>query len=127
MASAKFTAGFTAKYPQLAASSPVYAQLRTLIDMVIAAAFMQRENYYGRSGWSPSVFHDENRLPVETEPVMKQVPAAVHCVWRGSRLLAPAGGGISINAHLALEQERLIQDSDGRLAKRAREAAKCVA
>ena len=36
-ASERFTNGFTRKYPDLAAKTPVYAQLRNLIDMTVAA------------------------------------------------------------------------------------------
>ena len=41
-ASAMFVTAFSEKYPELADRSPVYAELRNLIDMSIAAAFIHR-------------------------------------------------------------------------------------
>ncbi len=49
-ASELFTASFTRKYPDIAVRSPVYAQLRDMVDLVVAAAFIRRQNFYGRAG-----------------------------------------------------------------------------
>ena len=51
---------------ELAEHEPVYAQLRNLIDMSIAAAFIQQNDYYGQAGWNMEVFGDEAAFPVET-------------------------------------------------------------
>ena len=40
-ASQAFVTGFTKKYPELAERSPVYAELRNLIDLAVAAAYIQ--------------------------------------------------------------------------------------
>jgi hypothetical protein len=50
-ASKAFCASFTANYPQIAAKNAVYAQLKNLIDMAIAAAFIQKQDYYAQAGW----------------------------------------------------------------------------
>jgi hypothetical protein len=117
VAAERFAAGFTAKYPQLAAASPVYAQLRNVVDLLVAAAWLERSDYYGRIGWRAELLRDESRLATETLPAPQQVQAAVNCIWRGSRLLAPAGGGVEIHPHLALTPDKLLQDEDGAVAK----------
>lgn len=114
-ASEAFAAGFTRQYPALSAVSPVYAQMRNLIDMVVAAAFMQQQHYADRAGWRMATFADEQLLPVRTLRTPEQVEASVNVVWKGSRLLAPAGGGVSIRAEEALAAERLRNDKDGKL------------
>lgn len=114
-ASETFAAGFTRQYPALSAVSPVYAQMRNLIDMVVAAAFMQQQHYADRAGWQMATFGDEVLLPVRTSRTPEQVEAAVNVVWKGSRLLAPAGGGVSIRAEQALATERILGDKDGKL------------
>ena len=38
---------------------PVYAQLRNCIDMLVAAAFIQQQGYYGETNWEMEVFGDE--------------------------------------------------------------------
>ena len=97
-ASELFTKAFTAKYPEISTVSPVYAQLRNMIDLVVAAAFIQDQDYYGRAGWKLGVLADETALPVETLDNPKQVMCAVNSQWKGSRLFTPAGGGVSIRA-----------------------------
>lgn len=116
-ASHLFTTSFTRKYPDISARSPVYTQLRNMIDLAIAAAHIRKQDYYGRAGWNLGVFADERRLPVETLDTPQQVQCAVNVVWKGSRMLAPAGGGVSIRPDQALEPDQLLPDENGVLAK----------
>src|SRR5690606_7844270 len=51
-ASQAFCTAFTSKYGELADREPVYAQLRNLIDMSIAAAFIQQQDLYAKADWS---------------------------------------------------------------------------
>ncbi len=112
-ASQAFVQAFTQRYSELADREPVYAQLRNLIDLAIAAAFMQEYDYYGQAGWHAEVFRDEQRFPVETYPEPKQVETAVNAIWRGNTLMTPIGGGISIRPDLALTSASLLPDEDG--------------
>ena len=112
----RFTTAFTRKYPEIARRSPVFAQLRNEIGLLIAAAFLRREDYYGRAQWHPGTLLDEESLPTETLTTPRQAPCAVNPVWKGDRLLAPAGGGVSIQPDEALAPERLLADRDGKLA-----------
>lgn len=114
-ASEAFAAGFTRQYPALSAVSPVYAQMRNVIDMVVAAAFMQQQHYADRAGWRMATFGDEQLLVTRTQRTPEQVEAAVNVVWKGSRMLAPAGGGVSIRADRALAKDRILPDEGGRL------------
>jgi hypothetical protein len=54
-ASQQFVRQFTEKYGELAKKSPVYAQLRNLIDLAIASAYIQERDFYGQAGWSLEV------------------------------------------------------------------------
>ena len=114
-AAERFAKTFTSKYPDIAARSPVFGQLRNEIDLLVAAAFMAQEGFYDKAGWELGVLGDEKSLPTETQPAPKQAPCAVNVVWKGSRLLAPAGG-VSIRPGEALEPARLLKDKDGKLA-----------
>ncbi|MBC8869716.1 MAG: DUF1598 domain-containing protein [Planctomycetes bacterium] len=119
-ASELFTMGFTRKYPEIAARSPVYAQLRNLIDMLVAAAFIRQQDFYGQASWNLGVLGDETALPVQTVRAAERVPCVVNTVWKGNRLLSPAGGGVSIRADVALEPDRLLADENGKVAERYR-------
>ncbi len=114
-ASQEFVRTFTKKYAELAAKEPVYAQLRNLIDMSIAAAYIQQQDYYGQAHWKMEVLGDEQRFPVENHPEPKQVETAVNAVWKGSTLMTPVGGGVSIRPMLALASDRVKSDESGEL------------
>ena len=114
-ASHEFVSTFTTKYAELAAREPVYAQLRNLIDMSIAAAFIQQQDYYGKASWKMEVLGSEERFPVETYAEPKQVETAVNAVWKGNTLMTPVGGGVSIRPMLALASDRIKPDEKGEL------------
>lgn len=114
-ASQAFCTAFTKKYAELAERTPVYAQLHNLIDVSIAAAFIQQQDYYSKAGWNMELFNDETRFPVETYETPKQVETAVNAVWKGNTLMTPVGGGVAINATKALMSEHLQSDDNGQL------------
>ena len=114
-ASRTFVNEFTTKYGQLAAKEPVYAQLRNLIDMAIAAAFIQRYDYYGQAGWTMDVLGDETQYAIEIFPEPKQVETAVNAIWKGNTLMTPLGGGVNIQPLMALATDQMTLDDEGEL------------
>ncbi len=112
-ASEAFVQSFTRQYDRLAEETPVYAQLRNLIDITIAAAFIQDQDYYGQASWDGGVLMHEDQYAVENHNAPKQVESAVNAIWKGRRLMTPIGGGVSIEARKALATERLQTDQDG--------------
>jgi len=116
-ASKAFVASFTKKYSELAERSPIYAQLRNLIDMAVAAAFIQQKDYYAKAGWSMEFFGDEKKFSVETYNVPKTVESAVNAIWKGRRLMTPIGGGVSLNPRNALASDKLLKDENQKVAK----------
>lgn len=115
-ASDLFTASFTAKYEDISQRQPVFAQMRNCVDLLVAAAFLQREDYYGQASWEARTLLDEKQLATQTENTPKQAPCAANSLWKGSRLLTPAGGGVSITPLTAFEQSNQLQD-DGSVTK----------
>ena len=83
-ASQAFVAGFTKKYPELAERSPVYAELRNLVDLAVAAAYIQQQDYYAKAGWEMPFFGGEKQYSVEIYDVPKMVETAVNAVWKGN-------------------------------------------
>lgn len=116
-ASQMFTTSFTKKYAELAAYSPVYAELRNLIDLVVAAAYIQERDYYGKAGWTMELFGSEEGFAVRTYAAPKQVESTVAAVWKGRRLMTPIGGGVQIEPAMALKPESLLQDEQGKVAE----------
>ena len=114
-ASKLFTQAFTLKYPQIARQHPVYAQLKTLIDLAIVAAYMQEHGSYESAGWSAEVLLDESAYPIERFVAPKEIDCAVNAVRRGSRLLTPIGGGVVITPRESFAQGTLQIDETGAL------------
>lgn len=115
-ASKAFVTSFTRAYPQLAAASPVYAELRNLVDMLVAAAYIQHEDMYHKAGWDMAVLGDEGAFPVRLYNAPTQVESAVNAVWKGNKLMTPIGGGVQIEAEMALDPENVLEDEGSKVA-----------
>jgi len=57
------------------------------------------------------VLGSEDKLPVQVLPAPKKVETAINAVMKGSRLITPIGGGVTIEAAKALKEENLQSDS----------------
>lgn len=124
-ASATFAETFTRSYGQIATKSPVFAQLRCLVDLAVAAAFLQEHDGYGKAGWGAETLREEKAYPIETLSVPREAETAVNAVWRGTRLLTPIGGGVTMYPRLALDPPNLLMDEEGEVGK-ARTAAQAL-
>jgi hypothetical protein len=116
-ASELFTSGFTNKFAELSARVPVFAEMRNLIDLAIAAAFINEQDFYGDSGWRAELFHDEGSLAVETFSTPTQVETVCTAVWKGNRLFTPVGGGVTIHPREALATSNRLPDEDGQISE----------
>ncbi len=114
-ASRKFTQSFTDKYAQIAKNAPVFGQLRNCVDMLVAAAFLQEHDLYGKAGWDLSVLGEEATYPVEIYNAPQEVASAVNSMWKNRRLATPVAGGVQIQAKQALSAENLLADKKGEL------------
>ena len=116
-ASHAFVQAFTKVYSELADRSPVYAELRNLIDLSVTAAYIQQHDFYGKANWKADVLGDEKTITTETCNAPKQVGSAVNAIMKGSRLLTPIGGGVTINPLMALAPEKILDDKDYKVAE----------
>ena len=121
-ASHAFVASFTKQYSELAEKAPVYAELRNLIDLAVAAAYIQQQDFYGKAGWKMEWLTDEKNFGVDIYNAPKQVATAVNAIWKGHKLLTPVGGGVEITAHMALSPEKRLKDEDDKVAKLRQQA-----
>jgi hypothetical protein len=92
-----------------------------LIDMSVAAAYIQRQDFYGQVGWSMELFGNEAAYSVQTGKAPEQVETAVSAFWRGTRLMTPIGGGVNIQPRLALVSSSLLPDEQGAVKKQRSE------
>jgi hypothetical protein len=115
-ASQAFTQAFTKVYPALADKSPVYAQLRNMIDLSVVAAYMQQHDFYGKANWRMDVLGDEKTIPTETFNAPKQVATVVNTIRKSGQLVMP-NGGVQINPLMALTPEKILADKDSKVSQ----------
>ncbi|MDX1964596.1 MAG: DUF1598 domain-containing protein [Pirellulales bacterium] len=121
LASKGFTTDFTKNYAKIANQISVYWQMRNLIDLTVAVAFIKDRGYAEKAGWNMSTFLSEKDYSVETQNVPAQVETAVAAFWKGNRLVTPIGGGVHIEPAEAIKSANMQNDKDGTVAK-ARES-----
>ncbi len=112
-ASQAFCKDFTDKFPEIAARVRIYAEMRQLFDVAIAAAYIQEQDFYTQANWSMQVFGDEAQFAVQAHTAPEQVETAVNAVWRGNTLMTPLGGGVHMQPRLALKKDTLVVDTEG--------------
>ena len=112
-ASQSFCRDFTKLYPSIAKKVRVYAELGQLIDVAVAAAYIQEQDFYGQADWSMPILLDESKVPVETYTAPEQVETAVNAVWKGNTLMTPLGGGVNMQPRVALSSKHIKPDADG--------------
>jgi hypothetical protein len=69
----KFAQLFTEHFEELAAASPVFAEMQNLFDLAVTAALLRKTQAAERAQWRAAVFLDPQRAPVEELPVPRQV------------------------------------------------------
>jgi hypothetical protein len=84
-----------------------------LIDVAIAAAYIQQQDFYGQADWNMPVLMDESKVNVETYVAPSQVETAVNAIWKGNTLMTPLGGGVNMQPRMALSSDRVEIDADG--------------
>lgn len=114
-ASRKFTTSFTKAYDKLAKVRPLYAELRNLIDMSIAAAYIQKMGLYEDSQWKMETFADESIASVENSNAPTKVDPVVNVVVKGGAIMTPIGGGVNIQPRMALNSDVVKIDSAGKI------------
>jgi hypothetical protein len=110
-----FTRDFTEKYAEIAKNATIYAELRNVIDLAIAAAYIEHRDWRDKTNWSMQYFENEDICSVERHLKAVSVPTVANAIWRGRTLMTPVGGGVSIKPSLALKSVKLLSDTDKRL------------
>lgn len=105
-AATKYAHEFTKKYSQIALNCPVFAQLQTISDLLVVAAWLKKTDAWDRVGWDGGVLFDEQRLLEKSLPVSKTAECVANAVLKGDMLVTPVGG-FSITPAISLDGEHL--------------------
>ena len=98
-----YAINFTRSYARISDAAQVYGQLRQLTDLLIAAAFMHKHEWYEKANWKAAEFANEEVFSVNTMNNPNEAPAVVNAFWKQRRFFSPAGGGVSIQPSKAIE------------------------
>lgn len=110
-----FCNSFTRNYEALSRKATLFGELRNMIDMSIAAAFIQKMDMYQRAGWGMDTFGDEDQYSIEIYPEPKKVAPVINAVVKGGKLMTPIGGGVNIQPRVALNSDRVTTDTEGKI------------
>ncbi len=93
----RFTASFTQHFDELCAKYPVYAELRNLCDLALAASLIREEGLTDKADWHMAYFGNPQAFAVELGEPPKEVDAIVNCrVADRGRFIAGVSGGVVV-------------------------------
>ena len=108
----KYAQQFTEKIPALAEKVPAIAQLQNMVDLLVAAAVIERSRADGRLNWKPVVLHDDMRLATEKFGIPKETPSIVKVRMSGSRaVLGLIAGGVNVTPRRILADAKPAADA----------------
>lgn len=87
---------FTEKFTQLAAQSPLFAELQNLFDLTIIAALLQQERLPQSVGWEVSLFLDSGSELIPRYEVPRQVESSATFRQARHGLVLGLIGGVTI-------------------------------
>lgn len=115
-ASKAYTESFTKMYDRLAETNPLWGELRNLMKMSMAAAYIQKFELFEKSGWQMEWFGDETKFRTEIMNAPQFVAPVANAVFKNGALMTPIAGGVAIQPRLALNSDRLTEDQNGQIA-----------
>ena len=90
---------------ELAAATPVYAELQSLFDLTVLAALVKREQLAKKVGWKMELFLDGERATIVKRNVPHQVPSVSNYkVLQGQTFVAQVSGGVVIDPWALLKE-----------------------
>ncbi|MBL8854735.1 MAG: DUF1598 domain-containing protein [Planctomycetaceae bacterium] len=120
-AARQYAASFTKHYRTLAQEKAVFAQLQTLVDLLVMAAWLRKVKAWEVVDWNGGKLLDDNQQYGPERIAAKQVPCVANAVWKNRLLVFPVGGGVSISPENALSPEVIKTDSKQELEQLADE------
>ncbi len=110
-ASRNFCASFTKEYDRLAAKDSLYSELRNLVDLSVASAFIQKMDLYGKAGWKMNHFGSEENFPVQRFEAPTHIEPVINFAIRNGAFSAPIAGGVNIQPQVAFKDKAMQKDA----------------
>jgi hypothetical protein len=112
----EFADNFTTHFDALCDKYPIYAELRNIFDMALAAAIISSDDLDQRVAWHSTFFGDERTYATVRGPAAKQVESVInHRVINRVHILAGVSGGVSVDPWRLVETSAIEVADDGQL------------
>ena len=109
----QFAAEFTKHFDQLAEQYPVYARMRGIFELAVAAAIIVEDDLTSRVGWQPTLLtHDDGYLSPPINPATEVDSIVGHRVFNQTQIVAGVSGGVSFEPRKVIEQRHSIGKPD---------------
>ena len=124
----QFAESFTKHFDELCAKYPIYAELRNLCDLALAASLVREEGLADKVEWHMAYFGNPQAFAVEQGAAPKEVDAIVNCrVAEKGRFLAGVSGGVIVKPSELVSRKAIQVESSsaasGEAAQQRRETA----
>ena len=107
-----FAQNFTDNYNALAAQEPVFADLKSVFDLALVAALIEREDLDGKSHWNRGAFAVHGAYKTASYNVPTQVDTVVnHRVYKGKDIVVQVAGGVRADVASVVSDESLQKES----------------
>ena len=125
----QFVESFTKHFDELSAKYPVYAELRNICDLALAASLVREEGLADKVGWHMAYFGDPQGFAVEKCPAPKEVDSVVNYrVLNHGVFLVQVSGGVAVKPNELVNRKAIQVESDRKLQQqRPHSAAKAQA
>jgi len=107
-----FAKNFTDNYNELAAQEPVFADLKSVFDLALVAALIEREDLDGKTNWNRGAFAVNGAYKAASYNVPKSVDTVVnHRVYKGQDVVVQVAGGVRADVASIVSDESLQKES----------------
>lgn len=107
-----FAQNFTDNYNELAAKEPVFADLKSVFDLALVAALIEREDLDGKTHWNRGAFAANGAYKAASYNVPKSVDTVVnHRVYKGKDIVVQVAGGVRADVASIVSDESLQKES----------------
>lgn len=98
----------TSKYDELSAKTPIFGQLRNIMDLSVVAALIEKEGLAQKSGCDFSSLLDASTVSIEKWQTPKAVASESSFVKRGREYIITASGGVEVNSWKVADNTEVV-------------------
>jgi len=102
----KWADDMTKNYAALAEASPIFSELRNVMDMAVVVALIKKEGLAGKANFDMQAFIGQP-VPVSQLMAPKTVPTQASFIKKANKTILSASGGVEIKPQQVLEKQEM--------------------